>query len=74
MSSRVIHDEIGAAIRALLASIPPFDAPLAARAGYQLRKAEVLDLLAATDAQLFMQGREMAEVARTQARIITRDF
>jgi hypothetical protein len=74
MSSRVIHNEIGAAIRGLLASIPACDAPRAARADYQVRKAEVLDLIAATDAQLFMQARELAAMARTQACIIAREF
>jgi len=74
MFSRVIHSEIGAAIRGLFASIPAHDAPRATRADYQVHKAEVLDLMAATDAHLFFQVREMAEVARTQARMIAREY
>jgi hypothetical protein len=65
--SRVVQSEVCTAIRALLASIPPCTASIPQRADYQIRKAEVFDLLAATDPCLATQAGEAAARARHEA-------
>ncbi len=65
--SRVVQSEVCTAIRALLASIPPFAASIPQRVDYQVRKAEVLDLVAATDPCLAIQAGELAARARQEA-------
>lgn len=68
--SRVIQLEVCTAIRALWASVPPFMAPIQQHADYQIRKAELLDLVAATDPCLYAQASELAVRARQEAHAI----
>lgn len=68
--SRVVQTEVCTAIRALLASVPPFMASIQQHADYQIRKAEVLDLLAATDPCLAVQAGNLAARARQEAHTI----
>lgn len=69
--SRAIQSEVCAAIRALLAWVPPSTAPVQQRADYQIRKAEVFDLIAATDACLAIQAGQLADRARQLAHTLT---
>jgi hypothetical protein len=65
--SRVVQSEVCTAIRTLLASIPPYTASMQQCIDYQIRKAEVFDLLAATDPCLSIQAGEAAARARHEA-------
>jgi hypothetical protein len=71
--SRVVQSEVCIAIRALLASIPPCTAPRPQRAEYQIRKAEVFDLIAVTDPCLALQAGELAARARHEAHALATD-
>lgn len=73
MSSRPVQLEVCAAIRALLASVPPFSASIQQRADYLVRKAEVLELIAATDPCLAAQAGQLADRARQQAHALVYD-
>lgn len=65
--SRVIQLEVCAAIRALLASVPPFTASVQQRANYHIRKAEVLDFVSVADPGLTIPAGELANRARQEA-------
>lgn len=73
-ASRVVQAEVCIAIRALLAEVPSLTASTEARAAFQLRKAEVLDLLAATDPVVAAEARALAARARHEARAISFDY
>lgn len=70
MGSLSMQTEVCAAIRSLLASVPPYGAAPHRRADYQIRKAEVLDMVAVTDPYLSAQARELAVHARYEAQAI----
>ena len=72
--SRSIEREISAAICALVAMIPPHDATKRQRADYQIRKAEVLDLVAATRPAWAAQATAISARARHEARVISVDY
>ena len=61
------------AIQNMLTEIPPYGARAQRRADFQLHKAEVFDLIAAVDAYIYHQAREIAAYARYQARSIGRE-
>jgi hypothetical protein len=72
--SKLIEREISAAICALVATIPPHDATKRQRADYQIRKAEVLDLIAATHPAWAAQATTISARARHEARAIAVDY
>ena len=72
--SRWVELEIAAAIRMLLASIPPQETTTRQRADYQLRKAEVLDWLAATHPAWAAQATAISARARHEARALALDY
>jgi hypothetical protein len=67
MTLHLVRVETCVAIRALLSSVPRTGASAQQRADYYLRKAEVLDLLAATYPSLATPARELADQARREA-------
>jgi len=72
--SRVVQAEVSAAMRELLSSIPPHGASSQARVDWHLRKAEVLDFVAATHPQYAAQAMTLALRARSEARAISSDY
>jgi DTW domain-containing protein YfiP len=73
-ASRVVQNEVCIAIRALLAGVPSLSATPEQRSAFQLRKAEVLDLLAATDPVVAAEARQLAARARYEARAIASEY
>lgn len=73
-SSQVVRAEVGYAVRMLLSLVPPLRAPAEQRSDYQLLKAEIYDLIAATNPSVAVQASIVAEAARREARIIALDF
>ena len=73
-SSHVVNTEVGYAIRMLLAAVPPLRATAQQRSDFQLLKAEVYDLLAATNPALSAQAAHMADAARGEAHLIMSDL
>jgi len=72
--SRVVEAEVGAAVRELLSSVPPQGAGSQARADWYVRKAEVLDFVAATHPQWAAQSIGLAVRSRAEARAIACDY
>lgn len=72
--SRWVQLEVSAAVRALMASIPPHESSVQQRADYHVRKAEVLDLIAATNPAWAAQATALAARARHEARAIALDY
>lgn len=73
-ASRIVQNEVRIAIRTLLAEVPPLSASRDQRSAWQLRKAEVLDLMAATDPAVAAEARALAARARYEARAIASDY
>lgn len=73
-ASRIVHNEVCIAIRTLLAEVPSLSASRDQRSAWQLRKAEVLDLMAATDPAVAAEARALAARARYEARVIASDY
>ncbi|MGI9003529.1 MAG: hypothetical protein ACR2GH_18055 [Pseudonocardia sp.] len=61
-------------MRELLASVPRYGADSQQRADYQVRKAEVLDFLAAANPSQAAQAMALAARARYEARAIALDY
>lgn len=74
MSSRAMQSEVSAVMRELLSSVPRYGADSQQRADYQLRKAEVLDFLAAANPVVAAQAMALASRARYEARAIACDY
>lgn len=72
MSVESVRSAVAAAVHGLVAAIPPAGAATQRRADYQLRKAETLDLIAATYPSLAVTARTMATRARREATRLTR--
>lgn len=73
-ASRVVQNEVCIAIRSLLAEVPPLTASPEQRSVFQLRKAEALDWLAASDPVVAAEARALAARARHEARAIPFDY
>jgi hypothetical protein len=73
-SSRLINDEVSYAVRLLLSTVPSLRAPAEQRSDYQLVKAEVFELLAATDPSIAAQALQLANAARREAHAINLDY
>lgn len=74
--SRVVLNEVAYAIRAWLTSVPSLGASAEERSIFQLRKAEVFDLLAGTQSNpcAAAQALQLAARARDEARAIAPDY
>jgi hypothetical protein len=72
--SRVIHIELGYALRLLVSSVPSLRASADQRSDYHLLKAEVLDLMAAANPTIAAQALQLADKARREAHAINLDY
>lgn len=72
--SRVVQAEVSAAMRELLSSVPSHGASSQVRADWHLRKADVLDFVAATNPQYVVQAMTLALRARSEAHAIACDY
>jgi len=72
--SGVVQAEVGAQVRELLSSVPPQDADSKTRADWYVRKAEVLDFVAATHPQWAAQAERQGLRAESKARAIACDY
>jgi len=72
--SRVIHTEVTYAVRMLLASVPTLRASADQRSDFHLLKAEVYELLAATNPAIAAQAMQVATAARREAHAIALDY
>ncbi|MGH3806768.1 MAG: AMED_5909 family protein [Pseudonocardiaceae bacterium] len=73
-SSRVVNNEVSYALRLLLSSVPALRAPAEQRSDFHLLKAEVYELLAATDPAIAAQALQLANNARREAHAISLDY
>lgn len=72
--SRVVSSEVGYALRLLMSTVPTLRAPAEQRSDYQLLKAEVYELLAATHPAIGAQALQLADAARREAHAINLDY
>lgn len=72
--SRVVSSEVGYALRLMLSTVPTLRAPAEQRSDYQLLKAEVFELLAATHPAIAAQALQLANAARREAHAINLDY
>jgi hypothetical protein len=73
-SSQAFNNEIGYAIRTLLASVPSLRASADQRCDYHLLKAEVYELLALHNPAIAAQALQQANDARREAHAINLDY
>jgi hypothetical protein len=74
MVSRVINNEVAYAVRLLLGAVPSLRAPAEQRSDFCLLKAEVFELLAATDPAIAAQALTLASAARREAQAIALNY
>ncbi|MGQ0715726.1 MAG: hypothetical protein ACT4NP_00190 [Pseudonocardiales bacterium] len=73
-TSRVVSSEVGYALRLMLSTVPTLRAPAEQRSDFQMLKAEVYELLAATNPAIAAQALQLANTARREAHAINMDY
>lgn len=73
-TSSIVNSELGYALRLLITSVPSLRASAEQRSDYQLLKAEVYELLAATHPAIAAQALQLADNARREAHAINLDY